>query len=166
MKKLVYVQTGEVKSGNSKIILKSNGIGSCVVLTACSISKAVGCMAHIMLSGRCPANKMTSRTYYAEDAIKEIVSLMEKADCQADDIRICLIGGADVLRKKDKIGESNLKCINEALLERNLLVAGKSVGGHNRRSASLDISNKTVTFSIGNGSEQVLWKHEIENNVS
>ena len=158
MKTEIFVQTGQVCSARGKKILRSTAIGSCVAVAALAAETEVGAMAHIMLAGACPAQKEENKTAYAQDAIHELTAQLEREGAKIENIIVCVIGGSDVLRKNDRIGEINVKSVLRILESLNISVAAKSVGGYNRRSATIDIQKKTVTFSVGKGAEQVLWQ--------
>ena len=75
---IIYTNTGEVKTGRRNEILKSSGIGSCVVIAAYHPGKKVGVMAHVMLPGVAPERNDIQRTRYAADAIDEVIERMKK----------------------------------------------------------------------------------------
>ncbi|MHC4483370.1 MAG: chemotaxis protein CheD, partial [Planctomycetota bacterium] len=101
MKKTIDVNTGEVKVGGEKIVLRSLAIGSCIVIAAYDFKKKIGAMAHVMLPGRAP-KKTLQKTKYAADAVDEMVSRMTRAGSNEGDIEACLVGGGNVLKKKDE----------------------------------------------------------------
>lgn len=158
MKEVIYANTGEVKSGGAGIILNSGAIGSCVVIIAYDSSKKMGIMAHIMLPGKAPTENHPMSTRYAANAIEEIVShLAPGTDTKT--ITICLIGGANVLKREvDTIGEDNLKSIENLLREKQFSVQVKSVGGFERRTTFFDIENACVYFTVGDSKQQILWQ--------
>ena len=100
---LIDVYTGEVKAGGENTILKSNAIGSCVVIAAYDASKKVGALAHVMLPGAAPEGKTFQRTRFAADSIEEMINRMTHLGAHKDDIEVCLVGGGNVLEREDDI---------------------------------------------------------------
>lgn len=158
MKEIIYANTGEVKSGGVGIILNSGAIGSCVVITAYDPSKKMGIMAHIMLPGKAPSEKYPMPTRYAEDAIKEILSrLAPETDNKA--IEVCLIGGANVLKREgDAIGKNNLESIEKLFQESQIDIKAQAVGGFERRTAVFDVDQRSIYFTVGDSKQKLLWQ--------
>ena len=77
MKRIVNVNTGEVKVSKKDVILKSAAIGSCVVIAAYDKKKKVGSLAHIMLPGKAPKSS-EEKTRYAANAIDELIEKIER----------------------------------------------------------------------------------------
>ncbi|MHC4397595.1 MAG: chemotaxis protein CheD [Planctomycetota bacterium] len=160
MKKIIDVQIGQVKAGEGKVVLKSKAIGSCIAIAAYDSRRNVGALAHVMLPGRAPASKAAvEKTKYAADAIEMIVNKMAELGSENADIDVVLVGGGNVLdRKDDTICTENVESAQELLRERNLEVRAKSVGGTSRRSISLDVEDGIVSYTKGNNREKELWR--------
>ncbi|MEA3444390.1 MAG: hypothetical protein U9R19_06640 [Bacteroidota bacterium] len=58
---LIFVQTGEVKTGTKGELIKTSAIGSCIAIAAFDLKTHIGGMAHIMLSGYAPENKTSKK---------------------------------------------------------------------------------------------------------
>ena len=72
-------------------------------------------------------------------------------------IEICLVGGANVLRKKnDNIAEHIISSVYEILEKNKLNVITSSLGGYERRTAKLNLSSGVVNFTIGDSLEKKL----------
>ena len=71
--KIIDVNTGQVKAAVGKGILRSVGIGSCVVVAAYNLSRKIGGMAHIMLPGIAPQQSL-EKTKYAFDGIEQLLN--------------------------------------------------------------------------------------------
>jgi len=158
--KVIDVQTGQVKAGRGKVILQSKAIGSCIAIVAYDATKHIGALAHVMLPGRAPAKKKREdRTKYAANAVDAIVSKMSKLGSKKDDIKVALVGGANILRRPDDtICGSNIESALQLLEEKHLKVADQAVRGTVRRSVSLDVERGIVSYAEGNGSEKQLWR--------
>lgn len=159
MKKTIYAQTGEVKVAKKNTILKSNAIGSCIVITAYDRQRQIGALAHIMLPGKAPENRVFQKTRYASDAIDELIYILKLNGANENNIEVCLAGGANVLKRKDdNIRQDIIVSVEELLKKRKIKIKAKSLGGTERRSISLDLDNGKVYYSVGDGPEKLLWK--------
>lgn len=157
---IVDVQTGEVKTGDRNTILKSNGIGSCVVVAAIDSANGIGALAHIMLPGKAPPTCPSgNRTRYAEDGIDEMLKQMLKQGSNMDSIQVCLIGAGNVLKREDdSICRDNIKSVTSILEKRDISIKVMSLGGYSRRCTSIDIANGWISCSVGDNRERVIFK--------
>lgn len=164
-KETIYVLTGEVKAGNKSAILSSNAIGSCIVIAAYDAKEKVGVLAHIMLPGKAQTNKETHKNRYAANAIEELIRRMNMLGTKGNNIEVCLVGGANVLKKKDDAtGLNNLSSVNDILKKERIKIKAKSVGGTERRSISLDVEKGSIYYSVGDGIEKLLWQATVKLN--
>jgi len=160
MWRIIDVQIGEIRVAKGKAVLKSKAIGSCIAIAAYDTTKNIGALAHVMLPGRAPAGKKGSeRTKYATDAIEAMVRQMNDLGSRSSDIEVVLVGGANVLnRKDDTICKDNIKSTLKLLREKQMKVKARAIGGTNRRSVSLDVEHGSVSYTESNGGEMQLWK--------
>ena len=101
MEKFVNVATGEVTVCEGAGVLKSTAIGSCVVIAGCDTQKNLGVMAHVMLPGQAPKNISSESTRYAINAIDKMISMISLKGANIYNFEVCLVGGANVLKKHD-----------------------------------------------------------------
>jgi chemotaxis receptor (MCP) glutamine deamidase CheD len=161
MEEIIYVHTGEVKLGRSNDVLYSTPIGSCVVITAWAARVSVGAMAHVMLPGEAPSS--TPQPYkYAKNAIDRLVELMIPF-VPLTETGVCLLGAANVLKKKDDtICDSNRQSIRAYLDKREIPVHAAVLGGYLRRSTCLCVSSGALVYTQAGGAERLLWQFEGE----
>ena len=158
MQEIIDVNTGEVKVGSGRVILRSVAIGSCVVIAAYDCKKKIGAMAHIMLPGSAP-KKSREKTRYAADAIDKMMKQMSSVGAKTGDIEVCLVGGANVLqRKDDNICKENIKSTTSLLNERNIAVRTTVLGGTERKGVFLDVESGDMSYTEGDGKEKPLLK--------
>jgi len=154
-----YVNTGEVSSGGIETILNSGAIGSCIVITAFDPVKKVGAMAHVMLPGSALVRNQLHDTRYAANAVEEMVSQLNKFGIQKENIEICLIGGGNVLkRENDTIGKDNLDSVEKLLLEKQLQIKAREMGGFERRTVLFDIEKGSIYYTVGDSKQKILWQ--------
>ncbi len=159
-----YVLTGEVKTGTTKDMLKSSAIGSCVVVVAYDINMIIGGMAHIMLPGIAPNNTKYDKTRYAVNAIDELENKMSLNGADINNMEFCVIGGANVLkRKNDTIAQNNVDNVIKLLVDKKYNIVAQSVGGTDRRSATINIKTGQLVYTIGDESEMLMWNF-LDNN--
>ncbi len=159
-KTVIDVQTGEVEAGSGKVVLRSDGIGSCVVIAAFDTKAKIGAIAHVMLPGRAPKESTPQKLRYAANAIDEVIKKMSSLGAEdMCDVGFCLIGGGNVLKRADdKVSKDNIDSVVEILSSKGMRVVAESLGGEKRRSATLNVETGCVSFSEGDDSERVLWE--------
>lgn len=156
-----YVNTGEVRSAGSDTVLNSGAIGSCVVIIALDSEKKIGAMAHVMLADKYPNKNRLSNTRYAPDSIKEMLSQLKKLKVKKENLEICIVGGANVLKRtNDNIGKDNLDSVMKLLQEERIEIKAKSIGGFERRTAIFDIGMGCVHHTVGDSKQIILWQTE------
>ncbi len=157
-----YVNTGEVSTGGIETILNSDAIGSCVVVTAFDPNIKVGAMAHVMLPGSSPQKGVSVSTKYAADAIDELLNQLLKKGAKIENLKICLLGGANVLKRaNDTIGNDNINSVEKLLNDLNFKVCAKSTGGTERRTALFHVETGSVYYTLGDSKEKLLWEYLI-----
>ena len=160
-KTIRYVNTGEVSSGGPETILNSGAIGSCVVITAFDAENVIGAMAHVMLPGKGPVKNQRHLTRYAANAIEEMFSQLKSLKAKNENIEICIVGGANVLRREnDAIGKDNLASVEKLLREKQIEIKAKAIGGFERRTVLLDIEKGCIYFTVGDSKQKILWQAE------
>ncbi len=159
MKEVITVNTGEIKAIKQDTILKSSAIGSCIVIAAYDANAKTGALAHFMLPGKAPEGEKYQKKKYAADAVEAMISVMILRGAKKENIEVCLAGGANVLKRKDDtICLDNITSIIGILKKEKIKIKAKSVRGTERRSLSLDVGNGSVFYSVGDGTEKLLWK--------
>ncbi|RLI82277.1 chemotaxis protein CheD [Archaeoglobales archaeon] len=151
----ILVGIGEYKIGKKPIILKAIGLGSCVGVAFYDPVLKIGGLAHIMLPGR--SDNGCAR--FAEDAINKMLREMEKLGVKKDRIIAKMAGGAQVFKfitiDTLKIGDRNVKSIEEHLKKLGIKVVARDVGGNKGRSMLFDTSDGSVVVKYSNG--DVVW---------
>ncbi len=154
-----YVNTGEVSSGGIETILNSGAIGSCVVITAFDSEKRMGAMAHILLPDRNPSRNQLNGCKYAANALDELLAQMIRRNVKTENLEICLVGGANVLkRENDNIGKKNLNSVKKLLRKEQIEIKAEATGGFERRTAIFDIEMGCIYCTLGDSKQKILWQ--------
>lgn len=152
------VATGHLATGSKNGIISTSPLGSCVAVIAYDSTTKIGGMAHVMLPGNSPKDDKESKNRYAENAIENLLDELKKSGSNKANIEICLVGGANVLRKEnDTIANNLISNIFEIMKQKELSIKKISTGGYERRTAKLTLDTGSVTFTLGDKSEAELF---------
>ena len=158
MKEIVDVNTGDIALGEGDFVLRSVALGSCIAVVAYDSKKKIGAIAHIMLPGKAPEN-ILEKTRYAEDSIDEMIYRMLKKGSKHSDIEVCLVGGCNVLKRKDDtICEANINSTTQLLSNKSIPIRAKALGGLERKSVFIDIKTGVISYTQGNDDKTLLWE--------
>jgi len=158
MKEIIDVNTGYIVLGEGNVILRSVALGSCIAAVAYDSKKKIGAIAHIVLPGKAPENFL-EKTKYAADAIDEMIGRMLKKGSKHSNIEVCLVGGGNVLKRKDDtICAANIESTTQLLNNKNIPIRATALGGTKRKSISLDVESGAVSCVIGDEQKEDLWK--------
>ncbi|MBE0536927.1 MAG: chemotaxis protein CheD [Phycisphaerae bacterium] len=162
MKEVIDVQTGQVKAGAGRVILRSIALGSCVAVIIVDPARQQAAMAHVMLPGKAsPRVTADDRTKYAADAIDAAIEMMNNMGSQTADCCAAAVGGANVLRRPgDTIARDNVDFNLSFLHDKRLHVVARAVGGFERRNVCIDVEDGIITYAEGDGHFKELWRPE------
>lgn len=157
--KFEYVSAGNIILGKDEGIIVSTPLGSCIAVCAYDATKKTGGMAHVMLPGKSLDSMRDDKYKYAENAINSLIEQLIENGAQRSNLKISLLGGANVLRKE---GDTFVKDLIDSVLSivstLQLMVVETSLGGIERRIVTLDLNSGNVFFTIGNSSRRILCK--------
>ncbi len=159
-KRVIDVQTGQVRGGHGKVVLRAVALGSCLAIVLYDPVRKNGAMAHVMLPGKAPAKTEPSeRTKYAADAIDTLIEIMAQMGSGKNDFCTAIVGGANVLkRKNDTIARDNVESNLRILEEKELNIIAKRIGGYERRNVSLDLEKGIISYAEGDSIDKELWR--------
>jgi len=147
-----FMTTGSIATGSKEGSLTSLPLGSCVAVVAYDSTTKIGGLAHVMLPGKSPKG---NNNRYAENAITNLIDEFKDLGVPEKNIEMCLVGGANVLRKENNdIANHLIISIFELLEKKKLKVTKSSLGGYERQTAKLDLSSGIVNFTIGDSVEK------------
>ena len=153
------VATGELYTGNEIGVFKTSPLGSCVAVIAYDKQTKAGGIAHIMLAGKSPKNESKKENKYAENALRQLLTELEILGTKTSSLEFCLVGGANILRKENEIvAQKLIDYLIEKFREKKLNIKKSSLGGYERRTATLDLYTGIVYYTVGDGLGKVLWQ--------
>lgn len=159
--KKLNVDTGEVKVGGEDTILKSNTIGSCIVIAAYDTHNRIGGLAYVMLPGSDPGKPQDSSLKYTVNAVEELMNKMTGMGTRKENIEAFLVGGGNVLKKEDdNICQKNISSVVKILNNKNITIRKTAVGGTVRRTVLFDIKNGSLNYTEDGSPEMLLWKRK------
>ncbi|AQQ69782.1 Chemoreceptor glutamine deamidase CheD [Limihaloglobus sulfuriphilus] len=156
MQNIIDVNTGDVKVSCGGEVLRSLALGSCIAVVAYDPASGAGGIAHIMLPGMAPENARLSGTFYAEDAISNMLELFSEAGTDTGNLEVFLVGAANVLKRHDDtICEANINSVLKIMDEKGINVVSSFLGGTERKRVYLDTSSGSVFCSQGDDSDMI-----------
>jgi len=157
----IFVTTGSFTVGSKKGILNSGPLGSCIACIAYDSTAKIGGLAHIMLPGKFPENgKKENENRYTENIITNLLAELEKLGSTKATLKICLVGGANVLKRKDNnIANEVVESVLKTIKKKELTLKKTSLGGYERRVVTIDINTGIVSASIGDSRRKLFFTY-------
>lgn len=144
-------------------VLKTTGVGSCVVVTLYDPVKKIGGMAHAMLPSKKLIEKKTfsksskkskktnTSSKYADEAIEILIEKINNLGGSIKNLKAKLIGGSKMFKilsgDNQGIGFKNTEAARKKLLEKGIQIESEDIGGTVGRSVEFNIKNGLVSVS-------------------
>jgi len=149
MEEIIKVGMAELKVAKAPGKIAALGLGSCVAICAYDSVVKVGGIVHVMLPSSSMAVGDNNRAKFGDTALPFLLEEIEKIGAKLHRVDIKLVGGAEmfvheVKNERLKIGERNLRVIEEACQKSGLNISGRCVGGHTGKSVTIDLENGEV----------------------
>lgn len=145
--KTIDVDMGDIKAAPNNHILRSSGIGSCIVITLYDPLKRVGAMAHPMIAeniGKSADNPLR----FVDNAIDAMISALEKLGARKSRLEAKIVGGANMFKVFDKnpesIGIQNAEAAKKKLEKEGVKIIANDTGGNVGRSVAFDLETGLV----------------------
>lgn len=145
--KVIDVNMGEMQAASNDAILRSSGIGSCVVITLYDPIKRVGALAHPMLA----ENIGDSSEYplrFVNNAIDAMIGALINLGARKSRLEAKIVGGANMFKVFDKnpesIGIHNAAAAKKKLEKERIKIAANDTGGNAGRSVIFDLTTGLV----------------------
>jgi len=157
MSNTISVGISDYKISKSPDMLVTYALGSCVGIALYDPSKRIGGLSHIML----PSSLMRAdgiiddRMKYADTAIPDLLSELDRIGANRRSVVAKLIGGANMFNMKgtsfvETIGERNIAAARNELARLNVPLVAEDVGANYGRTVFFLLENGTVRIqSLG-----------------
>lgn len=154
MVNIIEVKTGELAIASNNDVIKTNSVGSCLVIILYDKVNLIGGLAHAMmprgnsvkLNGEIDFNKNNVSGKYINEAIDNLLIGIQRKGGERKNIYARLVGGAAMFRRltgdKFGIGYQNITAAHEYLKLKNINIENEDTGGS---------SGKTVEFDLKTG---------------
>lgn len=155
--KIIDVSMGDMQVASNDHILRSSGIGSCIVITLYDPLKRVGALAHPMLAQ--PNSQQSSQVTdyklpvtgslrFVDNAIDAMISSLVKLGARKSRLEAKVIGGANMFKVFDKnpesIGIQNVEAAKKKLDQEGVKISTNDTGGNVGRSVIFDLTTGLV----------------------
>lgn len=163
MDKEVEISTGALAVDTGNVVIKTSGIGSCIVVALYDDRAKIGGMAHSMLptSGEPAKDALEAakqnttvgdvEAKYVNLAVDTLVSQIVKLGGKKENIKAKLIGGAKMFKilsgDNFGIGYKNIEAAKKELEKLHIAIDSEEVGGTVGRSVEFDLSNGLVSVA-------------------
>jgi chemotaxis protein CheD len=154
----IEVKMGHLEVTKSGDRLLTTGVGSCLVITLFDPVNKIGGLAHAVIArdqtclSHSPAfseGEKGSDPKYVDDAIDEMLKIMEGWGSKREDLKAKLIGAANIFSVIElDVGRRSIIVAKEKLKEEGIHLAGEVVGGSMGRSVEFLSSTGIVTVKI------------------
>jgi len=143
----IDVDISEFKIASGDSILRTSGIGSCIVVVLYDPIKKIGGLSHSMLPG-----ESGSDPKYVGSAIDLMLKEMEFRGADVKRLEARIVGGADVIQdlqsNSQKIGIKNIESAIKILKGKNIKVIASDIGENCSRSVKFNLNTGEVTVSV------------------
>lgn len=158
MSKEIIVFAGEIAVGQNDVIIKTGGVGSCLVICLYDKTTKIGGLAHAMLPCSRSFEKIRPKTHfeassakYVDEAIDRLVQEMENIGSEKGNIKAKLVGGAEMIKIFSEsghgLGIKNIEMAHKKLEELDIAIESESVGGSVGRLVELNLNNGVLDVS-------------------
>jgi chemotaxis protein CheD len=145
-------------SNNVSAILTTYALGSCIGLIAYDPATKASGLLHYMLpdSTISPDKAKTQPSMFADTGLPGLVRGFQGVKGDIKRAKFFVAGGASVLNGTDpfKIGERNIKVLEDWFRANGLRPTFHDVGGTYNRTISIEIKNGQISMKTPNGTQQ------------
>jgi chemotaxis protein CheD len=158
MSKTINVFAGEMAVGQNDVIIKTGGVGSCLIICLYDKINKIGGLAHAMLPSCESYGKIYKQTKFeptsakfVDKAIERLIQEMENVGSEKANMRAKLVGGAEMIKifsaNGRGLGPKNIEVARKVLSELKIQIESESVGGTVGRLVELNVNNGVLDVS-------------------
>ncbi len=155
----LLVQMAQIAVAQSGQRLKTT-LGSCVGVILHDEERKVSGLAHVMLPERMRGDQALGK--YADTAIPELVSQLERRGGRRANLQAIVAGGANMFQASEDsriatVGEKNLQAVHRVLAELAIPVRHEDTGGAQGRTVSFEPETGNLEVKT---LQRIVWKQE------
>ncbi len=162
MGNVIKVGMADLKTTDSRGVLTTLGLGSCIGISLYDPIKKIAGMAHIMLPDSKQIKNNSNKAKFADTAVDVLIAEMLAKGAQQKNFKAKLAGGAQMFSFGNggndimKIGYRNAIAAEEKLKSLNIPVISKDVGGTYGRTIELyGEDGRLFIKTIGHGTQTI-----------
>lgn len=144
----IDVGTSDFAIDHKPKILRTTGIGSCIVICLYDKTTTTGALAHVMLPHQHNDDHDPGR--YLDSAIPIVIAQLKKQNILINNLVATIVGGAnmfpDLWSGENSVGTSNINTIKQILKELNIPIVLEVVGGSSGRSLEFELEYGKVNI--------------------
>ena len=145
--KIIDISMSDMKVAKNDGVLRSSGIGSCVVITLFDPVVRVGALAHPMLAKNI-SDTTDHSLRFVDKAIDAMISALERMGARKSQLEAKIVGGANMFKVFDKnpdsIGLQNAEVAKKKLDKEGIKIVANDTGGNVGRSVVFDLKTGLV----------------------
>jgi len=157
MEKIINISTGEMAVGSDNSIIRTVGIGSCIVIAFYDEENRVGAMSHSLLPTRKKTknpkifpDKTKKSAKYVDEVIELMIDEIVAMGGKKENLKAKLVGGAKMFKilsgDKHGIGYRNIEAANQKLAVLGVPIESEATGGTVGRMAELNLGNGVLNI--------------------
>jgi chemotaxis protein CheD len=145
-----YVKLGQIIFTKTPEHYNLLGIGTCLSIFMYDLKRGNYCFSHCMLPEfmECDRNSPSMPGRYTDLAVDYMLNKMLNEGSNRADIKVKIVGGAQIYTDTFRIGERNIEVARNKLKECGLKIIAEDVGG--KKGRSITIYNRDGTINIRN----------------
>lgn len=146
----IEIRVGEYAVGSDMGIIKTSGVGSCVVICLYDEDKKIGGMVHAMMPTRIDIHSDATKKNpkFVNDGIDLLYEDVLRIGGTKGNIIAKLVGGASLFSifgpKRESIGERNIESAKKKLGELNIRIESENTGGKTGRMVNFNLANGII----------------------
>lgn len=152
MNEYLDIDIAEFAIGKAPQILRTFGIGSCVVLCLYDQSRGVGALAHLMLPEKPPAETNVLR--YINTAVPALLAKLAAQGSPVNKLQARIAGGANMFpalwKGERSVGTRNIAALTQILAANHIPVMEKDIGGSAGRNLEFDLETGRISVTLSN----------------
>lgn len=157
------VGMGEIAVARTKERLQCIGLGSCLAILAFDAETGRAGLAHAVLPRPLDTKEQSGPAKYASLAIRGLVSALMEDGGDLTEVRVALVGGAQLLTgaatrgsSLPQLGERNVEEARLQIRAFGFALVAEDIGGSIGRTVTLDAESGLVTVRTTLGGSQIL----------